>query len=262
MTTNLPNIDRLRIATPCSISWDQMSGDNRVRFCDHCQLNVYNVSELSKLETQALIAATEGRMCARLYRRVDGTILTKDCPVGLRALRLRISKNAAAVFAVIAGVCGLAFGQNPSSKNHKDSCTSQTKITRQDLAPSEASFVSGNVLDVSGAVVPGAKILLTNLKSNEARTTSTTSEGCFRFDGLNAGNYSLRIESPGFSAHVFEDIVLGISKSLNIDTTLEPAASATIGVVGTADPPLIDTTSSSVTTTISSEQMRRIPIPK
>src|SRR6267378_5000201 len=90
------NLDRLRIATPCPISWEQMTGDNRVRFCDHCKLNVYNISELSRLEAESLIASTEGRLCARLFRRADGTVLTKDCPVGLRALRMRISKRVAA----------------------------------------------------------------------------------------------------------------------------------------------------------------------
>ena len=67
------SIDRLRIATPCPISWEQMTGDDRVRFCDHCQLNVYNISELSRSEAETLIASTEGRLCARLFRRADGT---------------------------------------------------------------------------------------------------------------------------------------------------------------------------------------------
>ncbi len=31
------SLDRLRIATPCPISWEQITGDNRVRFCHHCQ---------------------------------------------------------------------------------------------------------------------------------------------------------------------------------------------------------------------------------
>ena len=70
------NIDRLRIATPCPISWEQMTGNSRVRFCGNGQLNVYNISELSRSEAEALIASTEGRLCARLFRRADGTILT------------------------------------------------------------------------------------------------------------------------------------------------------------------------------------------
>ena len=61
MATNLTQIDHLRIATPCPIGWEQMTGDNRVRFCDHCQLNVYNISELSRIEAEKLIASTDSR---------------------------------------------------------------------------------------------------------------------------------------------------------------------------------------------------------
>ena len=87
------SIDRARIATPCPVSWEQMTGDDRVRFCDQCELHVYNISELTRIEAETLIASTEGRICARLYRRADGSVITKDCPVGLRALRMRVSKR-------------------------------------------------------------------------------------------------------------------------------------------------------------------------
>src|SRR5258706_6218808 len=106
MANNPATIDCLRIAAPCPLSWEQMTGDNRVRFCDHCQLNVYNISELSRLEAETLIASTEGRLCARLFRRADGTVLTKDCPVGLRALRRRVAQRTAAIFAAIVGLSG------------------------------------------------------------------------------------------------------------------------------------------------------------
>lgn len=263
MTTNSPNIDHLRVATPCPVGWNQMRGNDQVRFCDHCQLNVYNISELSKLEAQRLITSTEGRLCARLYRRADGTILTKDCPVGLRALRLRVSKRVAAVFALVTGLTGLGFGQDAGNKARKDSCTPQTKITRKDLKPDEATTISGIVLDVNGAVIPNAKVSLTNVSSGETRTISTTSEGCFRFECLNAGTYSLKIESPGFKSFVYEDLLFKQNQALNIDTTLELAEnSGTIGIITLPVRTSIDTTSTSVTTTISSEQMRRIPIPK
>ena len=66
MSTHSMSIDRLRIATPCPVSWEQMSGDNRVRFCDQCQLKVYNITALSRAEAESLIASSEGRLCARI----------------------------------------------------------------------------------------------------------------------------------------------------------------------------------------------------
>src|ERR671916_798746 len=90
-------LNRLRIASPCTVGWERMTGDERVRFCEQCNLHVYNISAMTEAEVASLIKSQEGRLCARLYRRADGTVLTRDCPVGLRALRRRMSKTAGAV---------------------------------------------------------------------------------------------------------------------------------------------------------------------
>lgn len=80
----LKNID---VASPCSANWDDMVGDERLRFCGSCEKNVYNFSEMSKAEITQLLTANNYNVCGRFYRRADGTILTDDCPVGLRAVR-------------------------------------------------------------------------------------------------------------------------------------------------------------------------------
>src|SRR4029077_18630101 len=59
----------------------------RARFCEQCRLNVYNLSEMSAAEAAALVREKEGRLCVRYYARPDGTMLTRDCPVGFRAAR-------------------------------------------------------------------------------------------------------------------------------------------------------------------------------
>lgn len=77
----------LRIAKPCDQTWTAMRGDDRVRHCSRCDKNVYNVSEMTEAEVEALIQRTEGRFCARLYRRTDNRVMTKDCPRGVAAVR-------------------------------------------------------------------------------------------------------------------------------------------------------------------------------
>ena len=92
MTTTmkrLPVLEELRIATPCNADWDDMSGDEKVRFCGKCEKNVYNLSAMSRADAEALVRGREGRMCVRFYQRQDGTVLTSDCPVGVRRKRLR-----------------------------------------------------------------------------------------------------------------------------------------------------------------------------
>lgn len=109
---SLDLLDQIGVAAPCSADWDSMSGDDRARFCADCKLHVYNLSAMSRDEAVDLISRTEGRLCIRLYRRADGTVLTRDCPAGLRAVRLRTAQAARRVAAAIALLLtgGLVFG--------------------------------------------------------------------------------------------------------------------------------------------------------
>ncbi|MDQ2855865.1 MAG: hypothetical protein M3R68_06025 [Acidobacteriota bacterium] len=84
-------LENVRIAAPCKADWEQMMGTERTRFCGQCNLNVYNLSSMTRSEAEHLIASNEGRLCVRFYRRADGSILTKNCPVGLRAIQRRLS---------------------------------------------------------------------------------------------------------------------------------------------------------------------------
>jgi hypothetical protein len=68
-----------------------MLGDDRTRFCGQCSLNVYNLSSMTRSDAEALITRTEGRLCVKFYRRFDGSIITKDCPIGLAAIKRRVS---------------------------------------------------------------------------------------------------------------------------------------------------------------------------
>jgi hypothetical protein len=103
-------LKNVTVATPCPADWDGMLGGDRVRFCGQCELNVYNLSAMSRLEAESLIARTEGRLCVRFYRRKDGSVITQDCPVGLRALKRRASRIKRAVAASVLGFfAGLGF---------------------------------------------------------------------------------------------------------------------------------------------------------
>lgn len=100
-------LDRVRVAAPCSASWDEMVGSDRVRFCRLCAKNVYNVSAMTLSEAEDFLGATRGDdVCIRFYRRrSDGTVLTADCPVGIDDKRKR-EKRRLKVFGVcVAAAC-------------------------------------------------------------------------------------------------------------------------------------------------------------
>jgi hypothetical protein len=84
----LDPVDRIEIPTPCSVPWDSMYGDERIRHCGSCRKNVYNVAALTRAQAMDLIVSREP-VCVRIYRRPDGTVVTNDCWSRLRAARRR-----------------------------------------------------------------------------------------------------------------------------------------------------------------------------
>ena len=214
---------RVRVASPCPVSWEGMEGDERVRFCRQCSLHVYNIASLTSAEAESLVARTEGRLCARLYRRADGTVLTSDCPVGLAAARRRVARGAGAVLAAVLSLCGGAFGQNKGKR--LQSCEpGAVKVTR--AAQDEGSAVKGTVFDPAQAVVPGALVRLAAKGSERKYAADTSAEGTFEFTSLPPGTYDVEVSSPGFQTRVVQQLAVGKGEAVRIDLTLglDPSA--------------------------------------
>src|SRR5215208_4954218 len=113
MPTYTNPLEHVKVAAPCPADWSKMVGDERARYCDRCSLHVYNLTGMTRREAEALVASTEGRLCVRFYRREDGTILTRNCPVGLSALKRRAAHAATATLTAVLGFfagLGLNFG--------------------------------------------------------------------------------------------------------------------------------------------------------
>jgi hypothetical protein len=100
---NQPALDDLAAASPCDARWEAMAGDERVRHCGACRKNVYNLEALTRREARALLIENE-EPCIRLRRRPDGTVITGDCPEGVRTIRRRRVAGAALLVGVSAGL--------------------------------------------------------------------------------------------------------------------------------------------------------------
>ncbi|MBV9462974.1 MAG: hypothetical protein JO317_01995 [Verrucomicrobiae bacterium] len=133
---------QLRIASPCSARWSEMSGDERARFCSHCSKHVYNLSAMSAAEARALVREKEGKLCVRYFLRGDGTILTQDCPEGLAKVRAQWLKIAAA-FAGVAALFGFGAGCEP--KGHPLS----GEVAVQPAIPPETGRVNAVMGDIA-----------------------------------------------------------------------------------------------------------------
>lgn len=105
----LPLLSRVEIASPCHARWDEMTGDARVRHCASCDKDVYDLSEMTTADAEALLSREGPMACVRMHRRADGTVLTSDCPVGAKKKRRRrwLAAGAAVAGSVMAAAAGL-----------------------------------------------------------------------------------------------------------------------------------------------------------
>ena len=249
---------RVRVASPCRASWEAMEGDERVRFCGQCGLHVYNLSEMTHDEAASLVARAEGRLCARLYRRADGTVLTKDCPKGLRAVRARAARGAGAVFASVLGLFAAVSGRSPQQKKSSCPAGDELRIERTLKGTSHAT-VSGVVTDPSCAVIPGALVRLTGKETGRKFEARTGDEGEFLFAALPPGTYTLEVFSPGFRFIHRDDFRVGAGESAHLRATLDVWELMGDIIVLPEDKPPVE--SNNGITVFRSEAVTRLPHP-
>lgn len=114
-TVALPLLASARTASPCDRRWEDMPGDDRRRFCSDCGLHVHNFAAMTAEEAEAFLREnlSKGRVCGMLYRRADGTVLTRDCPVGVarwrRAAAWTLARTGAAAAFLLSAA---AFGRH------------------------------------------------------------------------------------------------------------------------------------------------------
>src|SRR5690242_18526494 len=154
-----------------------MTGDERVRHCAQCDLNVYNLAALSYAEIEELVCAREGRLCVRLYKRHDGTMITRDCPVGFQMKIRRVSRIAGA--ALSAAMSAVPLAAQSSSTNG---------------APSSAGTLEMKITDLNGAVIPNACVVLLNETAGTQSNAHTDSDGLARAESLPSGKYVVLVE--------------------------------------------------------------------
>jgi hypothetical protein len=109
----LPLLESIQIASPCTAKWDEMVGDERARFCSHCQKDVFNLSAMPRDEAESFMRERTSDVCVRLYKRADGTVLTSDCPVGVKRKRRRKAAFAAVGGGLLAAGALLRMASTP-----------------------------------------------------------------------------------------------------------------------------------------------------
>lgn len=213
-------LNNLTVPSPCTADWNSMIGNDQVRFCEHCNLDVHNLSSLTRNEASRLIARSNGRLCVRYHHDAAGVPLLLPVRQKLHRISGRVSRIAAGAFTAALSVTS-AVAQNTSSSQSAN--LNPPNATQTNTRWALGSSIAGTITDQNGAVIPGATISLGNEQLRGALYASTDFGGQFRFDGLEAGLYKLRIEAPGFATREDTGVYLEPNVEARADRSLTVA---------------------------------------
>jgi hypothetical protein len=120
-------------------------------------------------------------------------------------------------------------------------------------------FVFGTVSDASGAVVPGASVALTHVRTGVTTRLTTNGEGIYEGNYLAAGEYSLAVEYTGFKSFHRSGIDLRIGDRLRVDAVLQPG-SAGERIEVSAESPVLETATATVGQVIDRKILENMPM--
>ncbi len=91
-------LNNVTIPSPCNTDWNSMIGNDQVRFCGHCSLDVHNLSQMTRKQAERLVARSNGRLCVRYHHDAAGRPATLPTGRKLHHIGRRVSRLAAGAF--------------------------------------------------------------------------------------------------------------------------------------------------------------------
>ena len=119
--------------------------------------------------------------------------------------------------------------------------------------------VTGVVTDPSGALVPGAKVVLKDTVNETTKETTANASGQFQFPDLPFGTFRLTVTATGFQTAVVEKITISASQTMDVPVALQVGA-ATETVTVEATTPILETTAPLISNTIDTKQVNELPL--
>jgi hypothetical protein len=185
-------LDKIDVKSPCSESWNEMSGNEKVRFCSHCAKDVSNISEMTRKEAFKLVRKSNGNLCIRYYQKPNGKKLFLP---QLHQIIRRTGVLTGTLSAALS-VSAVTYAQTTTEETSKNN----VEITQTVKIGDKTGSISGYVKDQDGAILPYALVTILNQQTNEYRTANANNEGYYEFKDLSDGNYKLKIDVNGFTS--------------------------------------------------------------
>src|SRR4051812_40721063 len=119
--------------------------------------------------------------------------------------------------------------------------------------------IQGTVTDTQGGVIPGAKLTLTNLQTNETQERTSNEVGVYTFNALPPSAFKLVVEKEGFQTKQLDNVHIIPEQPNAIDVKMEVGAAAQTVTVDASEAPLLDAASATIGGTISENQIQHMP---
>lgn len=120
--------------------------------------------------------------------------------------------------------------------------------------------IVGQVVDASGAAIPGATVTISSRETGLRRAAITDNQGRFNFPQLSPGTYSVKIEIAGFQSQQIDNVVSGLGQKQTVDVTLKIAESKqSIEVSG--EPSLLNPEDANNSTNLNAPALENLPNP-
>lgn len=211
----------LKVVSPCTEDWEAMSGNEKVRFCSHCELSVNNLSEMTKQEAKKLARDSDGRLCVRYIKHPK-----TQAPVFADKL-YKITRQtgiAAGVLGASLAATSLTYAQGTSgeilrTRTETPTVSKSDNAFEKDKTSNGSGKISGAVTDQAGAVIPNALVKITS--GNFSKSTMSDSNGSYLFENIPIGTYEILFNAPGFSEHLVKKVTVQDKSYESINVQLE-----------------------------------------
>lgn len=217
--------DSIDVPEPCSQSWEAMKGGDQSRFCDSCEKDIYNLSEMTRREAKKLIFQSKESVCIRLEKDTRGKVKTLKKQLHQITRRLPI---AAGVLAASLTMTSAADAQRRPPVG---------KVALNNILDSESTAsILGTITDETGAVIPNAQIVLFDAKNKIVQKTKSNEEGFYELKNIKAGVYKLEIEALPFKKFSQNKLKFRADEKIELKVKLEAPKSELIGDITIIEP--------------------------
>ena len=231
MPKPIRSFDRMNIPAPCDADWDSMIGNERVRFCEHCQLRVTDLSAMTQRSAMEFVARSRGRVCVRFIQKPNGSLLTRTMPEKLYRIHRRVSRVATGAFTAALSLSS-AIAQSTSST--VDRLKPQVELIQTDSEPE--IIVDEFTASLAGTIktpkedadterdanqeayvgISEATVILVNRETGEEREVVASALGQYSFQFLPQGEYVLWARKRGFRTQT-ETVTVPANTTVNMD---------------------------------------------